>query len=27
MRKEYRELLAWYEIWQPDESGNAEDID
>jgi hypothetical protein len=22
LRKEYRELLSWYEIWQPDEPDN-----
>jgi hypothetical protein len=27
LRKEYRELLSWYEIWQPDEPNNKEDID
>jgi hypothetical protein len=27
LRKKYRELLSWYEIWQPDETDNAEDID
>jgi hypothetical protein len=27
LRKEYRELLSWYEIWQPDEPDNEDDID
>jgi hypothetical protein len=27
LRKKYRELLSWYEIWQPDELDNVEDID
>jgi hypothetical protein len=27
LRKKYREWLSWYEIWQPDEPDNKEDID
>jgi len=27
LRKEYRELLSWYEIWQPEEVDNEENIE
>jgi hypothetical protein len=26
LRKEYRELLAWYEIWQPEGVDNEEEL-
>jgi len=27
LRKEYCELLSWYEIWQPEEVDNEENIE
>ena len=27
LRKEYRELLSWYEIWQPKDVKNEENIE
>ena len=26
LRKIYRELLAWYEIWQPEDADNEEEL-